>query len=686
MQQRLWIKPAVVMILVMIVIGNVVATPSMAQPSEPTAIPVLKQLWRDSLGTLGRPVWSEDGSLIAAPSTYGIWLFTTDKFRDAPVFIPVSSVRINSNIRISPDNRYLLTWFPLKSTAFLIKISDQSSRLLSVDKGIVEAAFIPKNNRVILGSVQKNAKRVVLTWVDLETAELKAKVTRTAIDLRELFVTPAGKQVGVAYTLEGKQADRLPEVFDSETGVEITQNSLRLPAQHRIWRFVPDLKRAIALPGKGEQKFAVYDLLTGEQIVALEDLSVDLFNTATQFRVSDTRLTMWQQNRFDVWDLTNGRRIISQVDDSKVKNNAAVLTRSFNSDSTQVLEASADFTLTIRAIYPTSRILSQRDDLGTTSSILRLNPTEDLLASLKRAGIVQTIDAATGKRLQQWQIYDQPCPRCRFGMVFTPDGKQLITIDPSAIKFWDPRTAALLRKVDQAPETFDSPISRIEYKELGLDQGARTLYYRQTIQTAAERLYDTIQAVDLTTGEKVALPPEITFRPQWITLQFNADGTRALVANAAGRGGTVLLWKLGETKLTGAFSLGRDAKYICGMGFSGDLPYGVFSGKNSNVLLIRTVQPSGQVITKSINLTNEKTSCNGVRLSPDGQHLLIHTTDYVVEDQTYHTSVQLWDLQTRRQIASLPLTVDSFNFVLSADGKTLITSNGDGTVRAWAVP
>ncbi|HZU34461.1 MAG TPA: PQQ-binding-like beta-propeller repeat protein [Gemmataceae bacterium] len=264
-------------------------------------------------------------------------------------------------------------------------------------------------------------------------------------------------------------------------------------------------------------------------------------------------------------------------------------------------------------------------------SALAFSPDSKLIAAGDEAGIGPASVNPFGT-IRLWDIAAERVRHVLSGhaggataVAFSPDGRQLVSAShDSTLRFWDPATGALVRKVtvtDGCRRSGTGGLAGLERP--GVDHGG-------------------ILAV--------AYAP----RGRWLA-SGSADGT-------------VRLWDPGTGKLLRV--LGHHGREVTSVRFS---PDGKVLASGGFDQTIRLWDPaSGRQLQRR---DGQDGPVHDMAVSPDGRLLAV-----TCEDQT----IRLWDVATGKQEHILRGHVGSvYAVAFSRDGRLLASGGADGTVRIW---
>jgi WD40 repeat protein len=153
---------------------------------------------------------------------------------------------------------------------------------------------------------------------------------------------------------------------------------------------------------------------------------------------------------------------------------------------------------------------------------------------------------------------------------------------------------------------------------------------------------------------------------------------------SAGDGGTIRVWGAPQWPLGDRLRVTLDPKPgkpggAWSLSLSGDGKMLASADQFEPTIRLWELGQKGRLVA---TLPGHKPHTHCVVLSPDGRTLASSGCDHVRTGRT----VTLWDVATRRELASFSTEAGVKALAMSADGKTLAAASGDGLVLRWDVP
>ena len=299
------------------------------------------------------------------------------------------------------------------------------------------------------------------------------------------------------------------------------------------------------------------------------------------------------------------------------------------------------------------------------------SPNSDILAIVSSKGIIRLWDANTGKYkhtlITQRETKDQVShPKPISGISFSPDGRTLanVSIDKN-IYLWNTTTGRLKGTIKGHADKVNSVSFSPDGKTLvsGSQDGTLRMW-----DVGTRKLKQTITNQRATDNGKSSSAPVST-------VSFRSDG--ATLASGS-QNGSIYLWDVETAKQKGIFKGHADAISSITFGPDG--------------LTFASTSVDGSIRLWDVETGQQKQAIAGYKKTnwcvffyPNG---LVLASKAINEPGSIgHENVHLWDLVTgerKKVLSGHTQNVSSISF--SADGKTLVSGSGDGTVLVWDIP
>ncbi len=299
------------------------------------------------------------------------------------------------------------------------------------------------------------------------------------------------------------------------------------------------------------------------------------------------------------------------------------------------------------------------------------SPDSDILASVSSEGIIRLWDANTGKYkhtlITQQKTKDQVShPKPISGISFSPDGRTLanVSIDKN-IHLWNTTTGRLKGILKGHADKVNSISFSPDGKMLvsGSQDGTLRMW-----DVGTRKLKQTITNQRPTDNGKSPPVPVST-------VSFRSDGATLASGN---QDGCIYLWDVTTGQLQATF-IGH-ADIVSSISFSPD------------ELTFASTSVDGSIRLWDVKTGQQRQAIAGYKKTnwrvffyPNG--LVLASEARNEHGSIGHENVHLWDLATgerKKVLSGHTRNVSSLSF--SADGKTLVSGSGDGTVLVWDIP
>jgi RNA polymerase sigma factor (sigma-70 family) len=231
---------------------------------------------------------------------------------------------------------------------------------------------------------------------------------------------------------------------------------------------------------------------------------------------------------------------------------------------------------------------------------------------------------------------------------FSPDGKVLATGHLESLQLWDVATGTILATLDGKTKN----ISRVDISRDGK--------FLVSAETGALRLWDLAAKKEVRRFEPGDAKERVVY-----SATFSPDGK--WLASAEGAAKTVKLWNVATGKAIR--TLKAHTEYALAVAFSHDGKVLASSGGEGVVKLWDA--RSGKELA---SLEGPVGSGRTLAFSSDGK--------WLASGGSAERAVRLWDVATRKEVATLKHTKQVWSVAFSRDSKVLVSA-GDDAVRLW---
>jgi WD40 repeat protein/DNA-binding SARP family transcriptional activator len=434
-------------------------------------------------------------------------------------------------------------------------------------------------------------------------------------DLTDIAYSPDGK-----YLIIGSN-DKIAHLLDIQTGQEIKKFSGHTDVIYSV-AFSPDGKSI--LTGSFDNTTRLWNVATGQELRKFDGLGFEFSPDGKSVLTINIDNA---DNRVRLWDVRTGKELRQFIGHTELVQIAI-----FSPDGKYVLTGSFDKTARLWDAA-TGKELMQLP-VTTQMEGVSFSPDGKTIATSGEDSIVRLWDPTTGQKLKEISGHTGPVAIA----VFSPDGKYLLTnSDDGTSRLWDVKTAQEVRRLNPAGQVFDVNFSP-DGKTIAIDSENRVMLWSITPHPSLAKL-----------EHKTSISG----------VAFSPSGKLALTG---GLDGIARLWDLSTGQELRQF-IGHTTVINFGVSFSPDGKE-VLTGSWDNTVRLWDAS-TGQQLRVFTTLG----PVNSVNFSPDGKLILAGSND---------KTAWLWDAATGQKIMRFGPTDVVLRAVFSADGKLIATAGADG--------
>jgi len=628
----------------------------------------IKELAQLGEGVVRQVAWSADGSQFTAVTDKGAYTFDSSSRK---IVRSIRSILFGSAPLLSPDGKLLATNNDDRILVFDLQkaLAEQGEPKTKFKFEAVSTSYVFSADSKLLAGV--TADNRILCW-DLTNGQLRSETPLGEPDLSLFAMTSDGSMfIGIyEYKRFGTSSIHL---IDSKDGSEIA-----ILASSTEMMGTPALSpnnKLLAIGNKGETKLGVteiWDLTTHKVLKTLAVKNYAFAYRMAKFSPDNQRLAIGDDSgTVQIWDVQSGKLVskgsdlYSNVQAVQSGQTAEVSSMAFSPDSQTLLTAALDSGMKLWNAADKVEIASI-NDLRSRNNNINISPDGSLFATgFPRTNIIRIWDTKGGRLLSTFEAKSDISAAFDFafnGINFRilPDNKTLISFSMVGIFEWEIPSGKTLHTFTDEKYWFESPIET--------SPDGKQLYYYHPDESNISTVFVwdiTNQQVTKTFSTKNPLSVN--------DIAVSADGS--LLAAAVGR--SVMIWKTANWKVVKTLS-----------GFKNETNVVLFSPDGSRLFTCDLDLDGCQQWSTS---TWKKTATYApapvyhvwmsgfvLSISPNGQVLAISNGQKCIQ------LLQATDFTVLKEFCAHTDNVTSLAF--TPDGKSLLSSSWDGTIRYWGIP
>ena len=601
----------------------------------------------------GHITFSPDSSLLAVPTTVGIWIYdgVTGKERN----LLVSESDIANSVAFSPDGKTLVSGHYQKVHFWDVNTGTLKHTLTGHEGEVASIAFSPDGKTIATASWDDETVKL---W-DVASGEPKLNFIAQKGFVESLAISPDGKTIATSGRDDNNDNDTI-KLWDFTTGrLKATLTTEGLEHIRHI-TYSPDGNTIASCDGWSDFPFVrLWDVATN----TLRDTLVGHVDTVLSVAFSDDGKTIASGSRDKtvvLWDI-NGNYKHTLVDHTDT-----IVSAAFSSDGKTIATASWDSTIVLWDVKDHKPRTTINGHISGFNSI-NFSPDGKTIVSGGEDRIVRLWDITTGENIR---IYTGHAGVV-LSVAFSPDGR---TIASASGRHYESGWIG------------DDPTIRLWDTESGIQKqiliGDRTAVYHVAYSPDGQVL------VSCGSEKKATFWDTATGNPLWTIagkartsgdtnlngegvgrVQFSPDGMMA----SSGEKSETSVWDISSRQLIATFS--GTSRKTSDSAFSPD-------GK-----ILATLYANGEIHLYNIatgvrnTIISEHTSnLSLIAFSPNGKTLA--TADFHEDNK-----VRFWDPDSGELQSVIVGHQDGVaSLAFSPDGQTLATASWDGTMLLWDVP
>ncbi len=594
----------------------------------------------------GNIIFSPDNSLVAVPSSIGVWIYNANTGKEQSLFTNHS--RRVTSVSFSPDGNTLAS----SSAGEFLLWDVPTGKLISVLSAhtdeITDLEFSPDGKILATCSWYKDSS--VKLW-DVATGRIITTLDGHEDDATCLEFSPDGKILATG----GYDDRNTIKLWNLPTGeldkTIITYSEFGLFGVPDI-SFSPDGKTIASCSGRWDTSIHLWDVETGTLIQTLLGHMLGV-NSIDYNKDGSILASVSDDGILCLWDMNTMRHM-----NTLIAHTSSVISVSFSPDGKTLVCGSRDGNIHLWDTQTLEKINTIDNHLALWSEI-DFSPDGETIASIGRDNTLRLLDTTSGKLISTGHgQYDLLA-----SVSYSPDGETIATGSityPLSISIWSANE------------------NSIRLWDVSTGKTKATLYgHKSNVSSVAFHPYEPIVAASVNKGA-VVLWDTISYKPLW-TIPTEITQTKQVAYSPNGRilvtgdSSAIRLWDFSRRELIT------------------EIPHPSAIGTNivfsPDGRLIASVSGSQQLYIWNL-YTEERTIINTghtyryvkITFSPDGK-TLISAGDR--KDGT----IRFWDSSNgdlKTILKGMANGIDDLKF--SPDGDTLATLGVDGTILFWDYP